>query len=265
MERLVLVQLGLAQERLLGRLALRVVLDHRDAEAGAAIGPADDRQRGADPDRRAVGALQAGVDAQRGPLAGEQLPDRRDHAVARFRVEVLGEVRRHLVGALESEHADHRGVGVDDVAVGAHHHHAGERAVVDRVKPGDGLGLPAPSLELGRAAHALGQHAGQQLQRLAVLLAEPLLLGGAHDAQRADGTVAGEERDADVRAIAHLRADLGVEPWVVFGVLDQQRCAGCDGEPRHALVQRPAGVQEPRGDPVRRAGDDLIALDQADH
>jgi hypothetical protein len=44
------VELGLAQQRLLGRLALGLVLDHQDSEAWSTVGDADDRQRGRHPD-----------------------------------------------------------------------------------------------------------------------------------------------------------------------------------------------------------------------
>ena len=166
---------------------------------------------------------------------------------------------------LQPEHLEHRRVGVDDLAVVAQGHHAGDRAVVDRLESRQGVDLPALGLELGGAADAFGQDAGEELERLAILLAEPLVLGGAHHAERADGSLAGEQRHADVRAIAHLRADLRVEAGVVLGVLDQQRCASRDREAGNGLAHRPPGIQEARRDPARGPRDDVIALDQADH
>jgi hypothetical protein len=176
----------------------------------------------------------------------------------------MDELALDLVRRVQPEQLQHGGVGIDHMAVNADHQHPAQRALVDRLEAGQGVELLALGLGLGGAADAFGQDARQQLERLAILLVQSLGLRGAHHAHGAHPAVAGEQRHADVRAVAHQFAQVLVQARVVLGVLDQDCAASQDRAARDRVFHRAAVVEETGGDAAGSAGNDVVAVDQAD-
>ena len=162
------------EERRLGRLALRDVLDHRDREAAAALDVAHERDRRVDPAHVAVAADEAVVEAQRLDVVARAAGSRRARA-SRSSGWTNSETRcaEQVLEAVAQQLLD-RGVGVEDAAVEVGHEHPGQRAGERRLEPRERLDLVALGLELGGAADGRPERDREQLERAPLLLAEPL-------------------------------------------------------------------------------------------
>ena len=163
-----------------------------------------------------------------------------------------------------AEHVLERRVRLDDPPARIGEQHPGDRARERRLEPCERSHLAAPGVELRRAADRGRQRDREQLERLTLLVAEPVVEVAAHDVQRGDRLVAREQRHADQREVADALLHLLVDPRVADRVADQQRVVRVDRMPDDRSGQRPAFVQQLGHDAARAGDQELVSLDQAD-
>jgi hypothetical protein len=264
-QRLVLVELALADELLLGALALGDVLDHRHHRLGGAGRVALQDGPHVGPQRRARPGGAARLELEGLARPGHHLGQEPVDDVPVVAQQMLGEARAgQLVGA-DPQHLLERRVDLDAHAVGVQAQDADRGAVEQGAEAGDGARLVAASLELGHPGDRRPEHHGEHLQGLAIVLIEALLLGTAHHVQGADHLVAPEQRDADQRRVAHLGALDLVDAGVADRVLDQHRLPTLDRVAGHRARDRPPRVERAGGDAADGARVDHLAVDQVDH
>ncbi len=248
---------------LLGGPAHRHVLDHLEHEGRLAVRVADQRRRRADEDLAPL-VLQPVRELARVRLvsAGDESRSILAHAGSILQVDQVAD--HHRAELLDRVAADGREsrVGGDDPAVEIDDLDADGRVLPDDLELREGLDLLALGIELRGGSHGGREHDAEQLERLAVVLAEPVGLGGADHAQRADDLPASEERHADVRPLPELVDERLVQPLVALRALDQQGAARAGRMPGYAAGKRLADADKLRGDTARGPQDDVGPLDQ---
>jgi hypothetical protein len=180
--------------------------------------------------------------------------DQREDAMAAHRVEAVG-----------LDHAQPRGVHLDQIAVAVEELHAFRLGVDDRLQPG----LAAP-----QRAHRVGLHRSephQALERPPVelpLVHEVIGAAGDHRLAQAGVVVAGEDDDQRVRPLHRVQRREALRVGQVQ--VDDQQVVGAAGEVRARLGQRGRDV-EPQLETAHAAqvlGDDLragpLVLEQQD-
>ncbi|HEY3726388.1 MAG TPA: hypothetical protein VGL51_04385 [Solirubrobacteraceae bacterium] len=264
-QRLVLVELGLADQLVLGALSLADVLDHHHRRGRLLVGgalPDGSQQR---PHQVSVSPLAARLQLKGLAPSAHQVVEPRLRLPAVCRRDAVGERELLKLGGGRAEHLLERRVGLEHPTLAVDSEDPDRRAVEQGPKPPERARLPAPGLELGRSADGRREHHREHLQGLAVVLVEPVLPGATHHVQRADHLGSLKQRHADQRLVADHRPQVLVDARVVGGVLHQQRLAAVDGVASHRGRDRALGVLDHAGDSGHRAGVEHVALDQVDH
>jgi hypothetical protein len=259
MPRLLVGQLGLADQLLLGPLALCDVLDHRHDEDRTAVGVALERGGVLGPQHLAVAVAVAQLRLVGLGAAAHQLVEQRDAALHVVGMGVVAEARDGELGAGAPEHLRDGRIRLRRAPVGAQHHDPDRRALEERAEAAD-------RLELARLAHRGREHHGEHLHRLAVGLGQRRALRADHHVERADHARPVEQRHADQRFVADHPLELAVHARIGLAVLDQQRLALGDRILDDRRGQRADRAEHADGGPRRRGGQEhVVALEHAHH
>ncbi|HET8977689.1 MAG TPA: hypothetical protein VFN87_05985 [Solirubrobacteraceae bacterium] len=264
-QRLVLVELGLADELLLGALALGDVLDHRHRGHGASSG-APLHHRAHQRPHRATGARRAprlqleGLAPPAHHLRQQLLDD-----LGVVTGEMLGEAQPLQLPSLHAQHLLKRGVGLDRHPQRVEAQDPNRRPLKQRAEASDRPRLGAARLHLGDPRHRRREHHRQHLKRLPVVLGEPVLVGLAQHVERADHLRAAKQRHADHGAMADRLQQSLVDPRVMSRVLDEHGLPALDGEPSHRSGEGAAPGRDTGADAGDHARVERVAVDEADH
>ena len=202
-QRLVLVELRLADQVTLGAFALGDVLDHRHGAGSAvAVSLLDDGSQ-VRPDRPAVGHLAVHLDRHRLALARRNRRKQRVNGVPLLGHDVLAERATDELRGADAEHLLERGVDLHGPSLCIQAEDPDRGAVEQRPEPSQRSRLIRARLGLRGPRDRRREHHRQHLQRVAILLVEAIL-GAAHDVERADYVGAAQQRHADQTFVTQL-------------------------------------------------------------